>query len=48
LIDRLVTEKLAAEAQKVATEGWKWIEVAVDFRYDHTHHLRRLQAWACP
>lgn len=42
LLDRLATEKLAAEAEKIAAEGWKWIEVAVDFRYDHAHHLRRL------
>ncbi len=42
LLDHLATEKLAAEAQKVATEGWKWIEVAADFRYDHANHLRRL------
>ncbi len=42
LIDRLATEKLAAEAEKIAGEGWKWIEVAVDFRYGHVGHLRRL------
>ncbi|MEA2816382.1 MAG: ParB family transcriptional regulator, chromosome partitioning protein [Rhodospirillaceae bacterium] len=40
LLDRLATEKLASEAQKIAAEGWKWIEVAVDFRYGHTSHLR--------
>ena len=42
LLDRLATEKLAAEAEKIAAEGWKWIEVAVDFRYGHAQHLRRL------
>jgi ParB family chromosome partitioning protein len=42
LLDRLATEKLATEAQKIAAEGWKWIEVAVDFRYGHTSHLRQL------
>ncbi|MBI2716218.1 MAG: ParB/RepB/Spo0J family partition protein [Rhizobiales bacterium] len=42
LLDRLATEKLAAEAERIATEGWKWIEVAVDIRYGHVHHLRRL------
>ncbi|MBN9537931.1 MAG: DNA-binding protein [Alphaproteobacteria bacterium 65-37] len=42
LLDRLATEKLAADAQKIAGEGWKWIEVAVDFRYGHTSHLRQL------
>jgi ParB family chromosome partitioning protein len=43
LLDRLATEKLAAEAEKIAAEGWKWIEVAVDYRYGHAHHLRRLE-----
>jgi len=42
LLDRLATEKLAMEAEKIATEGWKWIAVAVDFRYGHANHLRRL------
>ncbi len=42
LLDRLATEKLATEAEKTAAEGWKWIEVAVDFRYGHAQHLRRL------
>ncbi|MGE3919219.1 MAG: DNA-binding protein, partial [Hyphomicrobiaceae bacterium] len=42
LLDRLATEKLATEAEKIAAEGWKWVEVAVDFRYGHAHHLRRL------
>ena len=41
LLDRLATERLAAAAETVAAEGWKWIEVAVDFRYGHTHNLRR-------
>jgi ParB family chromosome partitioning protein len=42
LLNRLAAEKLAVEAEKIATEGWRWIEVAVDFRYGHSHHLRRL------
>ncbi len=42
LLDRLATGKLAAETEKIATEGWKWIEVAVAFRYGHACHLRRL------
>ena len=28
LLDRLVTEKLSAEAETIAKEGWKWISVA--------------------
>ncbi|MDP1585102.1 MAG: ParB N-terminal domain-containing protein, partial [Bradyrhizobium sp.] len=42
LLDRLATEKLAAAAEQVATEGWKWIEVALDFPYGHTNQLREL------
>jgi ParB family transcriptional regulator, chromosome partitioning protein len=42
LLDRLVAEKLKAEAEAIATEGWKWIEVAVDFPYGHDRGLRRL------
>ena len=42
LLDRLVTEKLKAEAETIAAEGWNWVEAAVDFPYGHEHHLRRL------
>jgi ParB family chromosome partitioning protein len=43
LLDSLVAEKLRAEAEKIAAEGWKWIEVNVDFPFGHTHGLRELQ-----
>lgn len=43
LLDRLVAEKLKAEAQTIAAEGWKWIEVAVSFPYGATHGLRVLE-----
>src|SRR5260370_25221715 len=43
LLDRLATEKLAAAAEKIAIEGWKWIEVANDFPYGHTNQLRELE-----
>lgn len=42
LLDGLVAEKLKAEAEQIAAEGWKWIEVNVDFPFGHTHHLREL------
>ena len=42
LLDRLVTEKLKADAEGIAIEGWKWIAVAVDFPYGHTNGLREL------
>jgi ParB family chromosome partitioning protein len=43
LLDRLVTEKLKAEAETIAAEGWKWIEVAVSFPYGHDDGLRQLE-----
>ncbi len=42
LLDRLVGEKLKAEAETIAAEGWKWIEVAITFPYGHDHGLRQL------
>ncbi|MGY3585552.1 ParB family chromosome partitioning protein [Bradyrhizobium sp. USDA 4341] len=42
LLDSLVAEKLRAEAETIAAEGWKWIEVAIDFPYGHTRGLREL------
>ncbi|MET3304443.1 ParB/RepB/Spo0J family partition protein [Bradyrhizobium diazoefficiens] len=43
LLDRLVTEKLKADAETIAAEGWKWISVALDFSYGHTHGLREIE-----
>src|SRR6202163_4479720 len=42
LLDRLVIEKLQAEAETLRAEGWKWITVAPDSPYGHTAGLRRL------
>ena len=42
LLERLVADKLKAEAETIAGEGWKWIEVAADFPYGHTQGLRQL------
>jgi ParB family chromosome partitioning protein len=42
LLDALVAGKLKAEAEKIAAEGWKWIEVNVDFPFGHTNQLREL------
>jgi ParB family chromosome partitioning protein len=44
LLDRLVTEKLAAEAEALAKEGWKWITVAVDFPFGHATGLGELDS----
>ncbi len=43
LLDRLVTERLNAEAKAITAEGWKWISVAVDFPYGHATGLRELE-----
>ncbi|MBU6464266.1 MAG: ParB/RepB/Spo0J family partition protein [Bradyrhizobium sp.] len=43
LLDRLVSDKLTAEAEAIAKEGWKWISLAVDFPYGHTGGLRELE-----
>lgn len=42
LLDRLVAEKLQAEAKAIAKEGWKWIEVATELPFGHSHGLRRI------
>ena len=44
LLDRLVAEKLAREAEAIGAEGWKWVEAATDFAWGHTSGLRRLRA----
>src|SRR4051812_17056526 len=43
LLDRLVTEKLKAEAGTIAAEGWKWISLATEFPYGHTDGLREIE-----
>ncbi|MGE0678894.1 ParB/RepB/Spo0J family partition protein [Pseudolabrys sp.] len=43
LLERLVAEKLKAEAETIAAEGWKWIEVAISFPYGHDDGLRQLE-----
>jgi ParB family transcriptional regulator, chromosome partitioning protein len=46
LLDGLAAEKLRAGAETIAAEGWKWIEVAIDFPYGHTYGLRELEGVA--
>jgi ParB family chromosome partitioning protein len=48
LLDRLVSEKLQAEAEAIATESWKWIEVSLDLPYGYSHGLRRLSGDPAP
>ncbi len=48
LLDLMVSEKLAEEAEAVRAEGWKWVEVATDFAYGHSWGMRRLRGEAEP
>jgi ParB family chromosome partitioning protein len=42
LLDSLAAARLKAEAETLAAEGWKWIEVAVEFPYGHANEFREL------
>ena len=42
VLDRLVAEKLTALAEALGSEGWKWVEAALDFSYGHASGLRRV------
>ena len=42
LLDRLVAEKLDAVAEDIRNQGWKWVEVAVDFAYALTFQMDEL------
>ena len=48
LLDRLVAQKLQAEAETIATEGWKWIEVSIDLPYGYNHAMRGLKGKPTP
>jgi ParB family chromosome partitioning protein len=48
LLEKLAREKLAIEADRISTEGWKWAEFSIDFPYGHTAGLRRLPATQAP
>lgn len=43
LVNHMVADKLKAESETIATEGWRWIEVAPDFAYGHAFGLRQLR-----
>jgi ParB family chromosome partitioning protein len=48
LLDRLVLEKLGAEADRIRAEGWKWVEAAVDLPYGYHLNLRPIEATHTP
>jgi ParB family chromosome partitioning protein len=37
-----VAEKLDREVDAVRSEGWKWVQAAIDFPYGHTYGLRHI------
>lgn len=42
LLDRLVAEKLRVEADRISTEGWKWVEASLSIPYGVTHAMREI------
>ncbi|MCW6536239.1 ParB/RepB/Spo0J family partition protein [Sphingomonas lycopersici] len=42
LLDRLVGEKLADEAERIAAEGWKWVSTAIDLPWKVTYGMREI------
>ncbi|MBI5011253.1 MAG: DNA-binding protein, partial [Methylocystis sp.] len=43
LLERLIAEKLVRDVEPIRSEGWKWVETAIDFPYGHTYGLRHIQ-----
>ena len=48
LLELMVTEKLREDAEAICGEGWRWVEVGIDFPYGHSFGLRRLVGEAEP
>ena len=48
LLNRLVREKLEAEAATIKAEGWKWIVVEPEFNHEMTAGMRRVYAEEVP
>ncbi|KTE16877.1 ParB/RepB/Spo0J family partition protein [Sphingopyxis sp. H115] len=42
LLDRLVDEKLAAEAERIGVEGWKWVEAGIEIPWHAGRDMRRI------
>ena len=43
LVDRLVAEKLEADAAAIKAEGWKWVEAMVDLPYGYDEDCRYIE-----
>ncbi|MEM7693251.1 MAG: ParB N-terminal domain-containing protein [Pseudomonadota bacterium] len=42
LLERMVADKLTAEAEAVRAEGWRWVQVEMEFPYGYTYGMRRI------
>jgi ParB family transcriptional regulator, chromosome partitioning protein len=48
LVDRLFTEQLKVDGEKVGAEGWKWVQVSSSFPVGHSNGLRRIHGKVVP
>ncbi len=48
LLDRLFTEQLKADGEKVGAEGWKWVQLSSSFPVGHNNGLRRIHGKEVP
>ncbi|MCH4023238.1 MAG: ParB/RepB/Spo0J family partition protein [Acetobacter sp.] len=48
ILDRLVMEKLAASAEDIRAEGWKWVETALSFPWGHTRQFAEIEGTEVP
>jgi ParB family chromosome partitioning protein len=44
MLEALVFEKLAKPAETVKAQGWKWVQVAIDFGYEQSAQFKRIYA----
>jgi ParB family chromosome partitioning protein len=42
LVNRLVSEKFAAQTEMIRAEGWAWVEHAIDFPWNHHRDFRAI------
>lgn len=48
ILDRLVMEKLAAAAEDIRAEGWKWVERDLSFPWGHTRQFAEIDGTEVP
>ncbi|MBV1830813.1 ParB N-terminal domain-containing protein [Komagataeibacter sp. AV436] len=48
VLDRLVMEKLHAAAEDIRAEGWKWVEAALSFPWEHTRQFAEIDGTEVP